>query len=188
MKNEWILLVKAGLCFAGLLGFVGCATTPPVQPARTVFTDLPVYENTRTNWTGSTGYMLYPMYGAEDDAVVTALNAELNRVLMGNGYHGVQMETFMGREKRMLAEKIVQPVFYKLRRHKKNRTEEVCDMLTIFSVADRLDNDMDFEKGNSSPRFFQVWGRCLQGDVPYDAVAEALLRVDGFREALEPSP
>ena len=168
-----------------LLVFAGCATPPTSAPRDVVFSDLPDYRNSRTNWTGGTSCMLYPCYGDEEHAGIRNLCCALKNTLQAHGYRVVEPDTYMSRAKRVSVDKIIEPVRYSPRSQLNNEGKTVWDLTAIVCVEDRKESPLKDSEPSKGRRYFQVWGRKV-GSVPYVEVAEAFMCVDGFREALEP--
>jgi len=169
-----------------LLVTAGCATKPPAKPPKIQLTDMPVYRNTRTDWKTGTSCMVYPCYGKEDDQNVNTWRQHLEALLEKEGYEVVSIPIYMDGTTRRSVDRIIRPVLCRPRSCRIEDGKTVWDLLTVVSVEERAADPLAVEKGVSpSQRYFQVWVRD-EDAVPLRKASEALLRVDGFREALEP--
>jgi hypothetical protein len=166
------------LCLGAWFLSAGCQSRP------IILSEIPAYRNARTDWKAGTACMIYPCFGSEEHVGVNTLCADLKTVLKENGYDIVEMEPYMCPISRGRVDKIIRPVQYMPRNVTNDVGKVVWDLMVIVTVEDRQTNLVDID--NREPlRFFQVWARDIRG-IPSREAAEALLRVDGFREALEP--
>jgi len=95
------------------------------------------------------------------------------------------METYMGVHKRHSVDKIIRLLEYVQRNQRINAKEVANDGMAVFSVEDRQAAPLSISNGRNNKHYFQVWARKI-GSAPNREIAETLLHVDGFREALEP--
>jgi hypothetical protein len=155
------------------------APTPP--PAK-VLTDIPSHQSSRTTWDTSATCVVYNSLGNESVGGVAAVSTALRQVLTENGYRVVEIDTYMDSRKRNAVDKIIRVEQY-VPRGTKQDGATVWDCMVELVVEPRADRPGDVSA--DARRHFEVWGR-KKGGYPYLEVAQEAMRIDGFRQALEP--
>jgi len=176
----WLL---SSLLLLSVLMVPGCRTPPrPPPPKAKILTEIPTYQTTRANWNTSAACMIYKSFGAEAHPAIVGVTAALKEVLTKNGYTVVEPDTYMTAQKRRSVDRVIRVNQY-VHRNTQFGGRVVQDCLVEFVVETPLLNPL--VEGEGLRRHFEVWAR-KEGGAPYREVAENALRIDGFREALEP--